>query len=93
MLDGAEQIDQGAAHPIDGPSHDHVELPAAGVVEHGIKRRALVAVLGARDALVGIDLDHFPVTDSLCLSVETDVDGCAPAHDPPLIPCIMSIQI
>jgi hypothetical protein len=50
MLNGAEQIDQRAAEPIDGPGHHDVEPPAARVLQHGVQARSLVAALGAADA-------------------------------------------
>src|SRR6516164_6890017 len=60
VLDGAEQVDKGAAKPIDGPSHHHIEPAPAGIFEHGIEPRTLVAAFGARDACVPVDLDHLP---------------------------------
>ena len=58
MLDGAEQIDQGPAEPIDGPGHDDVELAPAGVLQHRIEPRPLVPALCAADARVLSILDH-----------------------------------
>src|SRR6516165_5730567 len=47
VLDGVEQVAQRAAHSVDRPSHNDIELPPAGVLEHGIEARPSVSSLGA----------------------------------------------
>src|SRR5262249_13202739 len=60
VLDSAEQVDQGAAKPIDGPGHDNVELAPARVLQHGVQARTLITALGAADARIAVGLDHGP---------------------------------
>jgi hypothetical protein len=45
VLDGSQQIDQRATRPIDGPGHKDIELPAASILEHGVKARPLISDL------------------------------------------------
>src|SRR5215813_10592362 len=53
----ATQVLQAAAEPINRPSHNDLKLPLGGVVQQCIKLRAPVSALGARDAVVAVDLD------------------------------------
>ena len=46
VLDHAQEIDKGVAEAVNGPSHDHVELPPTGALEHGVEARPLVPALG-----------------------------------------------
>ena len=62
MLDRVEQIAQRAAQAVNRPSHDDVEFPPAGVLEHGIEARPSVSSLGAGDACVAVDLHDVPTT-------------------------------
>ena len=47
VIDCAEKVNRRAAKPIDGPGQHHIELAPAGVLQQGVKTRALVAPLGA----------------------------------------------
>src|SRR5262249_5961712 len=58
------QVLQAAAKPIDRPGHDYIELPLGGIVQQGIKLRALVSALGATDAVVLVDLGDLQATAS-----------------------------
>jgi hypothetical protein len=44
---GVEQVAQRAAQAVNRPRHDDIELPPAGVLEHGIEARPSVSSLGA----------------------------------------------
>jgi hypothetical protein len=46
VFDYAQEIDKGAAEAVNGPSHDHVELPPTGALEHDVEARPLVPALG-----------------------------------------------
>jgi hypothetical protein len=46
-----------SAEPVHRPRHDDIELPPAGVLVHGVEARALVAALGAANALVTVHRD------------------------------------
>src|SRR5262245_33947566 len=39
MLDGIEQVAERATQAVNRPCHDDIELPPAGVLEHGIEAR------------------------------------------------------
>jgi hypothetical protein len=58
ILDSAQEINEGAAETVYGPGHDHIELPANCVLEHGVEARPLVPALGAADASILVDLDE-----------------------------------
>src|SRR5262249_4275064 len=86
VLDRVEQVAQRAAQAVNRPCHDDIELPPAGVLEHGVKARPSVSSLGARDARIAIDLDHIPsaapsdlpkladlVFDRLCVRADSHV--------------------
>jgi hypothetical protein len=60
MLNRAEQIDQRAAEPINGPRHDDVEPAPAGIFEQRIEAGPLLSSLGAADAGIALDLGHLP---------------------------------
>jgi hypothetical protein len=60
MLDGAEQVDQGPAQPVDRPHQDNIEVPPAGVVEHPVQAWSVSPPLGARYPGVVVNLDHIP---------------------------------
>src|SRR5262249_44548156 len=47
VLDRVEQVNEGTAQRIHRPRHDDIELPPAGVLEHGIESRPSVSSLGA----------------------------------------------
>ena len=64
VLDGAQQIDQRPAKPINCPGHHDAELARPGILEHRVKARALVAPLGAADAGVSVGRDHDPARRS-----------------------------
>jgi hypothetical protein len=53
------------AKPVDRPSHHHIEFAPAGIPQHCIESRALVAALGPADAGVVVRLDDQPAT-TLC---------------------------
>src|SRR5688572_14154125 len=89
VLDRAEQVDQRASYSVDRPSHDDIELAAACVIEHLVKARALLAILGARYAGIAVDFDYFPapplcdlaqlpnlIVDGLVIGAYSHVDGC-----------------
>ena len=90
VLDGAQQIDQRPAKPVNRPGHHDVELAPAGILEHRVKARALVAPLGAADAGVAVGRDHGPapalcdlpellelVVDGLVIGADADVERSA----------------
>ena len=60
MLDRAEQVDQRAAEPINGPGHDDVEPAPAGILEQRIEAGPLLSSLSAADAGIAVDLRHVP---------------------------------
>ena len=62
MLDRAEQVDQRSPKPVNGPSHQHVELAPTGILYHSVEPGPLVATLGAANAGVAVGLDHRPAT-------------------------------
>ena len=75
---------------IDRPGHHDVELAPAGILEHRVKARALVAPLGAADAGVAVGRDHGPapalcdlpellelVVDGLVIGADADVERSA----------------
>src|SRR5215475_9558093 len=47
VLDRVEQVDQRATQAVNRPSHDDIELPPAGVLEHGIEARPPISPLSA----------------------------------------------
>src|SRR5262249_35331445 len=47
MLDGVDQVPHRAAHAVDGPGHDDIELAPTGVLQHAIEPWPLVPALGA----------------------------------------------
>src|SRR5262245_33131993 len=53
----ADQVLKAAAQAINGPCHNHVELPSAGISAESVELRALISALGAADAVVLVDLD------------------------------------
>src|SRR5215471_18482671 len=46
VLDCVEQINEGTAQAVNRPCHDDIELPPAGVLEHGIESRPSISSLG-----------------------------------------------
>src|SRR5262249_39016666 len=46
VLDRIEQVAQRATQAVNRPSHDDIESPTAGVLEHGIEARPPVSPLG-----------------------------------------------
>src|SRR5215471_11016254 len=46
VLDRVEQVNEGTAQAVNRPCHDDIELPPAGVLEHGIESRPSVSSLG-----------------------------------------------
>src|SRR5262249_21477618 len=62
VLDRVEQVDQRATQAVNRPSHDDIESPTTGVLEHGIEARPPVSPLSAGDARIAVDLDHIPTT-------------------------------
>ena len=60
FLQHADQIHAGSAQPIDAPGRDHIELLAGDGLEQLVEARALIAALGAGDALVLEHGDHLP---------------------------------
>jgi hypothetical protein len=65
VLDGAQETDEGAIETVYGPGHDHIELSATGVLEHGVEARPLVPALCPTDAGVLVDLDNPPAVSWL----------------------------
>jgi hypothetical protein len=59
-LDGIEQVNQRAAHAIDRPGHDYVELQALGPFEQVIEAGPILPGLGAADPQVAEGLDDLP---------------------------------
>ena len=59
-LDGAKQVNQRAAEPINRPGHDHIEPPPLDVLEHFIKARPRFPALRTGNAGVVILVHHFP---------------------------------
>ena len=55
-----DQVLQAAAETIDRPSHNNIELPCAGVTAKRVESRPLFSALGARNAVVLVDLHYFP---------------------------------
>src|SRR5262245_63474149 len=47
VLDRGEQVNEGPAQAVYRPCHDDIELPPAGVLEHGVEPRPTVSPLGA----------------------------------------------
>src|SRR5262245_58445283 len=60
VLDGLKQVDQRPSQAVNGPGHHHIEFAPAGVLEHAIEPRALVAPFGTADAGVPVDLHDGP---------------------------------
>jgi hypothetical protein len=50
---------QATAEPIHRPSHHYVEFALRGVSAKPVELRALIAALGAGNAVVLVDLDNF----------------------------------
>jgi hypothetical protein len=55
-----DQVLQAAAETIDRPSHNDIELPCAGVTAKRVESPPLFSALGARNAVVLVDLHYFP---------------------------------
>jgi len=51
---------QAAAETIDRPSHNDIELPCAGVTAKRVESRPLISALGAKNAVVLVDLHYSP---------------------------------
>src|SRR5258708_4453069 len=51
---------QAAADAVDRPGGDHVELASGSGLRKPLERRALVAALGAADAVIDVLLDDLP---------------------------------
>jgi len=51
---------QAPPDPVDGPRGDHVELASGSGLRKSLERRALLAALGAADAVIDILLDDLP---------------------------------
>ena len=49
-----------SAEPIDRPSHHHIKLPAGGSLAERVELRPLVLALGARDAVVLVEVNDLP---------------------------------
>src|SRR5262249_43240104 len=74
--------------------HHNVKTAAAGVLEHAIKPRALIASLGAANAGIAVFLHNLPtaalgylsklahlVLDSLFVGGDSDINRCAFLHN------------
>src|SRR6516225_7435795 len=90
VLDRVEQVNEGTAQAVNRPCHDDIELPPAGVLEHGIESRPSVSSLGARDACIAVDLHDVPtappghlpkladlILHRLCVGAHPHVQRCA----------------
>ena len=51
---------EASGQPVNGPSHEHVELAAGGVFEQPIELGALVTAFVAAHAVVDILVDNLP---------------------------------
>ena len=60
VLDKLRQVQHRAAEAINAPGRDDVELAGDGVLAHAVERRALLAALGAADAVIGVQIDDRP---------------------------------
>src|SRR5258706_6381399 len=87
MFDCGQKVDQRSSQPVDGPCHDNAKLALAGVLEHLIQARTILAALGTADPCILICLDNFPsaplsdvpkllelVLDGLVIGADTDID-------------------
>jgi hypothetical protein len=61
-LDGAEQVDQRTAQPVDSPGHHDVKSTPLGILEQLVKAGPGLAALRAADAGVSVLLDDFPAS-------------------------------
>ena len=61
MLDCVKQVDQRAAQAVNRPGHDDIELPSAGVLEHGIEAGPSVSSFRAGDARIAVDLQDYDI--------------------------------
>src|SRR5262245_2502138 len=59
-LDALEKVNPRSSQAVNGPGHHHVEFAPAGILEHAIKPRALVAAFGTAYAGVSISLHDGP---------------------------------
>jgi hypothetical protein len=55
-------LPQAAADAVDRPGRDHVELAIGSGLRKPLEPRALVAALGAADAMIHVLLDNLPAT-------------------------------
>jgi hypothetical protein len=65
VIQEADQVLQAPAKAIDGPHHDHVELPTRSGFMEGIKGWPLVPSLSARNAVILVNLHNLP-TGAIC---------------------------
>jgi hypothetical protein len=92
-----QQVDQGAAEPVDRPDQGDIEVPAAGVLEHPVEPRPVSPPLAAADAGIAVDFDHLPsaalgdlaqldflVLDGLLVGADAQIKRGAACHS--LIP-------
>lgn len=62
MLNSPEQVNQRAPKPVYSPGHHDIEFAVAGIFEHLIEARTLIAALAAANASIAIDLDNLPAS-------------------------------
>jgi hypothetical protein len=60
VIQEADQVLQATAKAIDGPDHDHIELPTRSGLMEGIKGWSLIPPLSARDAVILVNLHDLP---------------------------------
>ena len=60
LLAPDEQINEGAAEPVDRPTQYDIEVPPVGIVEHPVQAWSVSPSLAAADAGVVVNLDHLP---------------------------------
>jgi hypothetical protein len=60
LVKESRQMSEAAAEPIDRPGGDHIELALGGITPQPIECGALIAPLGAADAMVDIFADNLP---------------------------------
>jgi hypothetical protein len=60
VLDRAEQVDERASEPVDGPRHHDIEISPTSIAQHPIETRALRTTFGAADPGVRVDLHDVP---------------------------------
>jgi hypothetical protein len=60
VLDCAQQVDERASEPIDGPRHHDIEIRPTRIFEHAIEAGALSTTFGSADTSIPVDFHNFP---------------------------------